>query len=238
MISTTYACQTAESPAGGGERRRFERAPSIRSTTVGSGGYITFPVGPLCFGALCYLIFNPGGDGGTTVSHPVGAVRDVDGDGHPDHLFSQSPGELRVARSRVGRTDLLARVHRPMGAVIDIDYERAGNTREMPQSRWVLSRVKVYDGYGQSDPVEGLNNHTLRRISYAAGRYDRFEREFLGFARVTVDDVNTAGWAGADDGSSLPVYRRSELDFHNDLHARRGLVRETRLLPEFSMRAY
>ncbi len=50
-----------------------------------------------------------------------------------------------------------------------------------------------------------------------------------GFASVMIDDVDTRGWDGVSSADSLPVYRRSELDFHNDLYARRSLLRESRL---------
>ncbi len=198
-----------------------------RGTSVSIGGFFTFSV-PICW-LGCFLVFNTGIEGGESTNHPVAAIRDIDGDGNPDHLFSEGTDRVRVARNRTGRTDLLRRVVRPMRASFELDYERAGNTQQMPQSRWVLSRVRVFDGARDTVEGEAPNDDTLTRVRYEAGRYDRFERDFYGFERVIVEQVDTRGWNGSADPSGLPVYRRSELAFHNDLYARRGLLREKQL---------
>ena len=47
------------------------------------------------------------------------ALRDVDGDGYPDHVASVEDGGMTVARNRTGRTNLLKSIARPLGATID-----------------------------------------------------------------------------------------------------------------------
>ncbi len=77
--------------------------------------------------------------------------------------------------------NLLETIKRPLGGTITLGYQRKGNTVDMPQSRWVLSSVKMEDG--TSNPTPG--HSMITRYDYAGGRYDRDEREFFGFATVT-----------------------------------------------------
>jgi hypothetical protein len=101
----------------------------------------------------CFLTLNPGGSAEATMSRQQSALRDVNGDGAPDMLFSEADGGLTVALSRVGRTSLLEAVSRPLGATVALAYERSGNTPDQPQSRWVLAKVEVDDGH----PGDGVD---------------------------------------------------------------------------------
>ena len=195
-----------------------------QSTTLGGGAYFTISI------PFIFLVINPGVDFGESVGRPTVAIQDIDGDGHPDHLASRSPHEILVARNRTGRTDLLRHVRRPLGAEIWLDYARTGNTQDMPQSRWALSEVKVYDGQADSAELGQVTDYSLQRIRYTGGRYDRYEREFYGFARVEVDTVDTRGWDGVSPASALPVYRRQELEFRNSGYHERGLMASSRTL--------
>jgi hypothetical protein len=101
------------------------------NTSLGAGVYFTIGIGPLCL-AACYVIINPGVDFSRNLTRLETDVRDVDGDGYADQLASESDASLSVARNLTGRTNLLKTVHRPLGAVMDLDYERVGNTYELP----------------------------------------------------------------------------------------------------------
>jgi hypothetical protein len=100
-------------------------------------------------------------------------VTDIDGDGYPDHLFSDGPNEISAARNVTGKTNLLKKVTRPLGASFELDYRRAGNTYEHPQSRWVLSRVTTRDGldgdWKQENPGA---DYQLTTYAYQDGFYD------------------------------------------------------------------
>lgn len=216
--------------AGGG-------APEVNSAdtlSLSGSGYFSFSVGPVCEVA-CYLVFNIGADGGESISRAVAALRDIDGDGYPDQLLASgltdasAQTDLRVSRSRIGRTNLLREVRRPLGATIDIDYERAGNTQAMPMSRWVMSSVRVYDGVDDTIEGEPSSDRTVTEYAYENGVYDRFEREFYGFGHVVAQDLDTRGWNALTPTSALPVYRRADLRFANGTYAERGLPLETRL---------
>lgn len=199
-----------------------------QSTTLGGGVYFTLGI-PIVPGVVS-LIINPGADFGESVGRPTVSIQDIDGDGRPDQLASDNPLEIRVARNRTGRTNLLRHVKRPLGAEFWLDYARTGNTQDMPQSRWALSEVKVYDGQADSAELGQVTDYSLQRIRYEGGRYDRYEREFYGFAHVEVDTVDTRGWNGSSSTSTLPVYRRQKLEFRNNGYHERGLLAESQLL--------
>lgn len=116
------------------------------------------------------------------------AFVDLDGDGAPEHVLRQevTSGTPRVYVKRnqiTGRANLLARVHRPLGGSFTLAYDRVGNTVADPNSRLVLSRVEVDDGVDLGPAFASPNIVTT--MTYANGRFDRREKEFLGFATVT-----------------------------------------------------
>ena len=111
-------------------------------------------------------------------------LMDINGDGLPDHVL-KLPQErfLRVKLNAAGKSGLLKSVLLPQGGRYELDYERAGNTVEMPQSRWVFSRVTRDDGLGAIVSDRGAHRY-VESFSYSDGYYDRGEREFRGFALV------------------------------------------------------
>lgn len=186
---------------------------SVAATNVTNGGglYFTIPIGPLCLVA-CYVIVNPGGDYSRTASLLTGDLRDVDGDGLPDLVASESETNLSVSLNTTGKTNLLRTVARPLGGSFDLDYRREGNTTAMGDSRWALSSVRLRDG----QPGDGPDSVTT--FSYEDGRYDRTERTYYGFGAVTEALLNP-------DGST---YRSIERRYANDDYYLRGrLLAET-----------
>ena len=79
----------------------------------------------------------------------------------------------------------------------------------MPQSRWTLARVVVDDGVDD----DGVN--TVTTFRYEEGRYDRFEREFYGFGKVTEEHRD------ASNGDAL--YRSVITEYRTDSYYSRGL---------------
>ncbi|MEO3780224.1 SpvB/TcaC N-terminal domain-containing protein [Micromonospora sp. B11E3] len=178
-----------------------------QNAKLGGGVYFTFSV---CFIAVC-LIINPGADVSTGVSRAEQMLRDIDGDGYTDQLASKKDNQLAVVQNRTGRTNLLRSVDRPLGARMEFDYTRDGNTYASPQSRWVLSRVSVDDGR----PGDGQDVQ-LSSYEYGGGVFNRLEREFYGYGTVT-ERVRDAGAGGA-------VYRSITREYRTDSHYTRGLV--------------
>ncbi|HLS12506.1 MAG TPA: toxin TcdB middle/N-terminal domain-containing protein, partial [Flavobacteriaceae bacterium] len=117
--------------------------------------------------------------------------QDIDGDGLPDVLSQKGSGtSIRVHRNRTGKTGLLKKVNTPLGGSWTIDYNREGNTYEMASSKWVLSKVRTHDGFTQDDNFDDANSETLTTFKYENGRYDRRDREFFGFEKVTTEERN------------------------------------------------
>ena len=179
---------------------------------LGGGAYFEYNF-CLFFVAIC-IITNPGVNFSTGIGRTEQALRDVDGDGFADQLRSGSDDQLTVARNTTGRTNLLKSVSRPLGSRIDLDYSRDGNTYDQPQSRFVLSKVSVFDGR----TGDGVDNQ-VNTFSYAGGTYDRLEREFRGYRTVVSEQRNQNG----------NVYRSTTVGYATDSHYTRGLVLDTRI---------
>jgi RHS repeat-associated protein len=191
--------------------------------SVGGGAYFTIGI-PLCV-ATCWLIINPGADFSASMDRQEIALRDVDGDGFPDFLSSTGSDELFVGTNLTGRTNLLRKVTRPMGATIDLDYTRAGNTFEQPHSQFVLSRVTTFDGVpGDWSPLDPGADFQLMTYAYDGGFYDRREREFYGYARVVSTAHDTRGLMGAVPDDFDKPYARTTRTYRNDSFFTKGLL--------------
>lgn len=146
--------------------------------------------------ALSYAIYAGGvsikGTAAGGFSQTLASFADIDGDGLPDAL-RYSDG-LVVVRNKSGGANLLTKVTNPLGGEIHLSYARTPNTFDAPQSRYVLSSVvqknkhangvaagALGPGGRDAPPREWQNNLYCR---YEGGRYDRSNREFLGFASV------------------------------------------------------
>ena len=213
----------------------WNNVPSSRSVThsvnrsLGGGLYFTIGIGPLCVGG-CYIIINPGGSFHHGMNRQEIQVTDINGDGYPDHLYSTDSDEVSVALNQHGRTNLLQGVARPMGASFTLDYERSGNTYEQPQSRWVLSRVTTHDGLSKDwrDQTPGAD-YTYSTYTYEDGFYDRFEREFYGYAKVTETEHNTTGLTAPPPANFDAAYRRTTRLYRNDSFFTKGLMKEEKV---------
>ncbi|TMQ07935.1 MAG: hypothetical protein E6J91_34515, partial [Deltaproteobacteria bacterium] len=206
----------------------WQGAPSndiTQSATLNVGGGAYFVIGiPLCI-AACYLIINPGADFNASTDRQEIALRDVNGDGFPDFLSSTGSDELFVGTNLTGRTNLLRKVTRPLGATIELDYTRAGNTFEQPHNQFVLSRVTTFDGVpGDWSPVNP--GADLQRVTYAydGGFYDRREREFYGYATVVSTTHDTRGLLGAVPDDFDKPYLRTTRTYRNDSFFSKGLM--------------
>ncbi len=178
------------------------------SVNVGVGGYFTVGIGPLCkFG--CYLIINPGAGGSESISRQGDTLVDVYGDGFPDAVVSDHRHELRVARNLTGNTNLLSRIERPLGATIDLEYQRLGNTIDHGSSQWVLSTVTVSPG----EPA-GAEEVQRSRYHYWGGLEDVREREFYGYHTVVAEHLD----------ENQEVVRRVTRNYHNDSYYTHGLL--------------
>jgi len=170
---------------------------------------LAFTFGFTIFGVK--FTVNPSVNVGDGMSRELAMMRDVNGDGFPDFVSSTKDDNLTVALSTIGRTNMLRTVHRPMGAAFTLDYQRMGNTYDMPNSVWTLASVKVFDGFKGDGP-----DTLLATFDYSGGRFDRDEREFYGF-----QTVHTYNHDAAHNNS---VYTIGTETFANDNYYTRGML--------------
>ncbi|WP_303813375.1 toxin TcdB middle/N-terminal domain-containing protein, partial [Apibacter mensalis] len=128
---------------------------------------------------------NPGINSSTSTGHTTFELKDVDGDGYPDMVWTDNSGSIKVKRSTIGRTNKLSKVSNSIGGKFMLDYNRSEATYEHPGGKWVLSSVEIDDGIHD----DGANMRTEYR--YLEGKQDRHEREFLGFGKVEKININT-----------------------------------------------
>ena len=141
-------------------------------------------------------------------------IRDVDGDGYADHLHSTSDGSLSVAINRTDRTNLLKTVKRPLGGKFEAEYSREGNTYDMPQSQWVMTKVTLTDGMGNTYRTD---------YTYSGGYQDRYEREFYGFKTVTENHAPET----INNPLRKNISRQIVQTYYNSDYYRKGLVQAT-----------
>lgn len=184
---------------------------------VEGGAYFTISIGPLLvpptptFG---YIIINPGGDFGGSMSHQERQLTDVNGDGYFDLVYSTDDGQLEVALNLTGRTNLLKKVVRPLGAEITLQYQRDGNTIDYPPSRWNLSAVQIADGH----PGDGVDS-LVTTYRYNDPIFEPNERESYGY-RTVIEET----WEGSALGS---VYRTVTQTYNNNSFYNKGLLEST-----------
>jgi hypothetical protein len=181
--------------------------------SLGGGLYFSIPI-PIPY-TSCSIIINPGFNVGSSMGREESAIRDIDGDGYPDFLSSDKDDSITVAENLAGRTNLLKSVKRPLGATMEFEYTRSGNTYDQPQSRWVLSKTTVFDGF----PGDGVDN-LVTAYAYEGGKYDRLEREFYGYRTVTEES--------RDAGNNEAVYRRTVQTYRTDSYYTKGLPERER----------
>lgn len=157
---------------------------------------------------------NPSYSNSTGTSGSKTQFLDMNGDGYADHVSSDEDGDLRVRYSTIGRTNLLKKVKGPIGSSFEVDYALTGNTYDLPQGKWVMSRLTTFDGF--SDSPNGVGDSTLTTFSYAGGKYSRREREFYGFGEVVSRDHYTSG--------DHAVYRTTTRTFNVGDYYHKGLL--------------
>ena len=154
---------------------------------------------------------SPSSSFGSGTSRQHTQITDINGDGYPDFLKSNNDGHLEVKASTIGKTNMLKSVKRAMGSTFTVDYERVGNTYDMPQSKWVMKEVEVFDGL-----VGDGADTTRMHFEYKNGFQNRQERTFYGFQQVITHDLDTENHDS--------TYRTTIQTFDNTNYYRKGLL--------------
>ena len=146
-----------------------------------------------------------------SLSTDVAQLTDIDGDGYPDYITSESETSATIRLNTAGKTNLLRKVTNFTGSTIEMDYELSAPSYEKPHRSWNLARVETRNNV-DTCPVGG--NRTLATISYGNPHYDRYERMEFGYDTVRTVVHNT-------DSMDAP-YRQNYTVYNNVSLAKRG----------------
>jgi RHS repeat-associated protein len=177
--------------------KKLETTSSISinvSLSVNIGSTLSFEL--VSSGLILNITLGGGGgfNSGANTSGVTMRLTDMDGDGLPDRVL-RVPGTdyVYVQRNLSGRVGLLKKISLPQGGEYALDYKWERGTREMPQSRYVLSEVVTRDNCGENGLANpafpGAHKYAVR-YTYTGGYYDREEKEFYGFRQVSAKPVD------------------------------------------------
>ena len=126
-----------------------------------------------------------GANASTTVSGASVRMMDLDGDGLADHVLRIPGFGTYWKRNISGRCGLLERIGLPQGGNMQIDYAEKYGTVDNPNFKYVMSRVTMDDGCGETLPEVSHGEHSVATaFEYDGGYYDRQRRDFYGFRTV------------------------------------------------------
>ncbi|MCG8570174.1 MAG: hypothetical protein MJB14_08545, partial [Spirochaetes bacterium] len=146
--------------------------------------------------SLC-LYINPNMSFAYSQSSAQLSMTDINGDGLPDRVFKYGlENVFRVQLNKCGKVGLLKTITTPSHGKILLDFAITQNTVDMPNAKYVLTKVVRDDG-----GIEGniIDENTIAgkvyttTFEYGKGFYHRKERTFYGFDSVitrNADDPN------------------------------------------------
>ncbi|MGB6092438.1 MAG: RHS repeat-associated core domain-containing protein [Moheibacter sp.] len=149
-------------------------------------------------------------------------ITDINGDGYADILYTPSDGndgDLKVRLNKTGKTHLLRRVNLPLGGHWEINYEREQNSYEMPNAKWKMTAIEVYDGFTGDNAF--TPDIAKTSVEYTNPRHDRREREFMGYETVKVNQLDVL--------NSNEIFRYSLQEFHTNSYYLKGAVKKESL---------
>ncbi|MDR1501605.1 MAG: hypothetical protein LBT43_04030, partial [Prevotella sp.] len=150
-----------------------------------------------------------GADASFSISSENLSFVDMNGDGYTDIVIAPSPDKMVVFHSQLGKMGLLKKVTNPLGGTIEMDYTLT-NVSVLHSRRQVLSEVKI-----KSNHENDTNEMMLTKYNYESGYYDRKERNFYGFAKVTEKQYDTR--------NNNAVLRSTVKYYHNTNPYNKGL---------------
>lgn len=163
------------------------------------------------------------GNASLSLTNSHKAFKDFNGDGYVDYV-QKVGNNLEVFESKIARTNKLKTVTNPLKGSFTIDYKFQKTDYSNPHPKWVMSEVKVSDGYDRE--LKGQNTY-VKRFLYENGRYDRRERSFYGYESVKAQNVVLGG----SNGDELQeIVRTSVAKYHNSSYFLDGLLKESYVL--------
>ena len=160
---------------------------------------------PLPFGFGINITPSIQGSHSESINRTTAALMDIDGDGLPDLVYSDSENSMKVRRNLTGRTNLLKGVTLPFGGHVAVEYKQTEPSYNMPGRRWVMASVETTGGYAENGATKMRNE-----FEYEGGYRDRRERDFYGFEKVTTKQIDT------QNGNA--VYRKQVAEYGHNRH--------------------
>lgn len=182
-----------------------------KSISMGGGATFSIPIDLPPLFPIIRLSISSGNSFGVNTNRMEATLMDVDGDGHLDYIISDGEDDLKVARSKFRRTNMLKSVKNAAGNSWEIDYEWKAPTYDNPNSQWVLKEVKLFDGH-----IGDGEDYTISKFEYEKPYYDRRERTFYGY--------ETLKQYAIDPKDNL-VMRTSVQHFFNKDYFRKSMLR-------------
>lgn len=176
----------------------FEIGQSESRSEGINGAYTFSPHIFALFVPVCKIVFSVSSNIGSGNSKVKSQWTDINGDGFLDYV-RMSGNNADIMISNLGKINRLKQVTGPLGASYVIDYRHNKADYDHPGGKWVMSSLVVDDGVSEDGDVS-------RSIyNYDGGKYDRYEREFLGFHVVATTEFL----------KGVP-YRKTVKEYNND----------------------
>lgn len=136
---------------------------------------------------------------------------DVNGDGLPDLVTSNSENQMSVRYNLAGKTNLLRKVINFTGSEIYLSYHLSEPDFMQPVRTWLLDTVTTHD------PLNPNGGDTSMSVfEYAKPHYSRFERTSFGYETVVTKQIEP------NDGG---VYRKITRSYHNSNFLTKGRIK-------------
>src|SRR6218665_3321518 len=165
------------------EKTKFNSSNGVSfNTGFTFGFYIPFTV--------IKVVFNPEFGRSFGIGRTIRQIIDINGDGYQDLVYSTSEDEIEASLSNLGKTNKLKQVANDFGGTFIIDYAHADATTENPGGKWVMSSVEIDDAVKTDREINTATYDRKKIFSYTAGKYDRYEREFLGFGETVTTELD------------------------------------------------
>lgn len=167
---------------------KMERTKFNASNSVSAGGSASFgfmiPFTPI------KVVFNPSYNHAEGLGRSIRQIIDMNGDGYPDIVYSTRESNMEVLLSSLGKSNKLRTVENPIGGSFTLNYDHQDISAENPGGKWVMRDLEINDGIkaDRTNPAQDFDGK--KTFMYTGGKYDRYEREFLGFAKVITRDLD------------------------------------------------
>jgi hypothetical protein len=200
----------------------MEQDYSVSGNMFGSftGG---FPIPTPIPGVAIKVTYTPTAGANANFNEKRGTIQDLNGDGQVDVILKGSAinnNSINANFNKIGKTHLLKKVNSPLGGSWTIEYAANTKSYDMPSHKWLLNKIYTHDGF---EGDVGLRpDRTYREISYNFPKYDRREREFLGFGEVITLEKDAANPTG-------PAFRKAVTLYHNENYYLSGAQKQSSL---------